>query len=238
MQFFNPKLSTITFSISMTKGTVQIAMAKTANPNFSGRPEKGQRIYDWENTVYFSLQPIECVYILENLNALLSGTYTNIREKNDRFKKCITLTHFRNNQPSRLLIDRTKDQSGNPTGSMLISIIPPQGVGSPVTYAFRHEEMKLASFYLDHGAKNLSFYKDMYDALERIKFAKNKKSKGETQQGGGYSNGGYSGGSSGGGGGSPYTTFDNTSQPDTPPDTPPDTAQQNVETVKQIDMGW
>lgn len=230
MQFFNPRLSTITFSVSLTKGTVQIAMAKTVNPNFSGRPEKGQRVYDWENTVYFSLQPIECVHVLENLNALLNGTYVNNREKNDKFKRCITLTHFRNNQPSRLLIDRTKDQSGNPTGSILISIIPPQDSGSPVTYAFRHEEMRLATFYLDHGAKNLSFYKDMYDASERIKFAKNKKARGADQQSADTGSAGtYDSGHG-------QTTFDDAAQPPQDPQT--DMAQQNVNNVQDIDMGW
>lgn len=233
MQFFNPKLSTITFSVSIAKGTIQLAMAKTVNPNFSGRPEKGQRMYDWENTVYFSLQPIECVHVLENLNNLLNGTYVNHREKDDRFKKYITLTHFRNNQPSRLIIDRTKDQSGNPTGSILISIIPPQDVGKPVTYAFRPEEMKLATFYFDHGAKNLSFYKDLYDANEKIKIAKDKKSQGNQQQSqsnsqnnnnyDGYDNYANSG----------QSTFDNptTSNQDIQ-------TQQNVDDVSKIDMGW
>jgi len=229
MQFFNPKLSTITFSVSMNKGTIQIAMAKTSNPNFTGRPEKGQKIYDWENTVYFSLQPIECVHVLENLNNLLNGTYVNHREKDERFKKCITLTHFRNNQPSRILIDRTKDQSGNPTGSILVSIIPPRDAGSPVTYAFRHEEMKLVTFYLDHGAKNLSYHKDIYDAMERIKFAKNKKAHGDQQQGGqSYGSGGNSGGQ--------QTTFDDPGT-STPDQSQGGSYQQNVDDVKNIDLG-
>jgi len=241
MQFFNPRLSTITLSVSMNKGTVQIAMAKTINPNFTGRPEKGQKIYDWENTVYFSLQPIECVLILENLNALLNGTYVNHKEKNDRFKKCITLTHFRNNQPSRLLIDRTKDQSGNPTGSMLISIIPPQDMGSPVTYAFRHEEMKLVSLYLDHGAKNLNFYKDVYDAIERITFAKRKKAQGDQTQGYHQSGQGGSNHDHSEYNNQQQATFDNTAQgqPDVPPDmSQQDMSQQDVENVKKIDLGW
>lgn len=234
MQFFNPKVSTITFSVSIAKGTIQIAMARTVNPSFNGRPEKGQRMYDWENTVYFSLQPIECVHILENINNILNGTYVNHREKDERFKKCITLTHFRNNQPSRLLIDHTKDQSGNHTGSILMSIIPPQDIGRPVTYAFRHEEMKLTTFYLDHGAKNLSFYKDLYDANEKIKFAKDRKSQGNQQQdrsqnNQGYDNNGYNDYSNG----NQQSTFDNptTSNQNIQ-------AQQNVDDVSKINMGW
>ena len=176
------------------------------------------------------MQPIECVHILENLNNLLNGTYTNHREKDERFKKCITLTHFRNNQPSRLLIDRTKDQSGNPTGSILMSIIPPRDAGSPVTYAFRHEEMKLATFYFDHGAKNLSYHKDIYDAMERIKFAKNKKAQGDRQQGGqSYDSGGSSGAGQ-------QTTFDNTTT-NTPDQSQGGSYHQNVEDVKNINLG-
>jgi len=66
--------------------------------------------------------------------------------------------------------------------------------------------------------------------MERIKFAKNKKARGEAQQ----NNGSYSAGGSYGNGGS-QTTFDNTGGSS---EIPPDTTQQNVETVKQIDLGW
>jgi len=227
MQFFNPKLSTITFSVSMNKGTVQIAMAKTMDPNFTGRPEKGQRMYDWENTVYFSLRPEECIYILENLNSLLKGTYVNHREKNDKFKNILSLTHFRNGQPSRLIIDRSLDGSKNPTGSIIMTILPPQGNGFPVTYALRHDEMRLVSFYLDHGAKNLHFYKDVYEAMERINYAKQKKqgSQDSNQSRSSYSNYNNNQGSQ------TSSTFDNTSAGE-------GVEQQNVEEVSDINVGW
>ena len=176
MKFFNPRLSVITFAVSINKGTVQIGMAKTTNSNFSGRPTKGQKIYDWDNTAYFSLQPIECINILNNLQDLLNGTYVNHREKMEKFKKCLVITHFRDDQPSRLIIDRSLDSSGSPTGSVVMTLLPPKGTGAPVSYVFRHDEMLAMKFYLTNGAKNLDFYKDMRESLEKIEFAKNKKS--------------------------------------------------------------
>lgn len=218
MRLYNPRISTVEFSVSLSRGTIQIAMAKTKDPNFKGRPEKGQKIYDRDNTVYFSLQPIECIHILNNLQDLINGTYVNHKEKSDKFKKCIAITHFRENQPSRLIIDRSKDQSGNPTGSVVMTVLPPQGKGSPVSYVFRHEEMLEMKFYLGHGAKDLDYHKDLHENLERINYAKNNKG-----QKSGYNNkqgsSTYDPPIEGG------ATFD-------------DIPEQNVDHAKDIEVGW
>lgn len=176
MKLYNPRISTIEFAVSLSRGTIQISMSKTKDPNFKGRPTKGQRIYDRDNSVYFSLQPIECIRILNNLQDLLNGTYINHKEKSEKFKKCLVITHFRENQPSRLIIDRSKDNSGTATGSVVLTILPPQGEGSPVSYVFRHEEMLAMKFYLGHGAKDLDYHKDLYENIEKINYAKRNKS--------------------------------------------------------------
>lgn len=168
MQFYNPKTSSMTFGVSLIKGTVQLSIAKSLNPNMTGRPVKGQKTYDWDNTCFFSLSPDECLFILENWQALMSGTYENRNEKNQKFRKTLTVTHFRDNQPSRLLLDRGKDNQGNVMNNFILTLIPPQGSGQSAFYFFRNSELSRFKFYLENGVKNLDFYKDMYENIGRI----------------------------------------------------------------------
>lgn len=189
MEFFNPKLSAISVRVSLAAGTIQLALAKALNPNFKGRPEKNQKVYDRDHTCYFSLRPIECLHILNNLQSVMEGTYENPKEKIDSFRKVLSLTHFKNNQPSRLILDRHKDGSGNYTGAIVLTIIPVQGEGFPVTYAFRFDELTLFKFYLSNGVKNLDFFKDLYESNNKINFAikkanQEKQNKQDNKQGG------------------------------------------------------
>jgi len=168
MKFYNPRLATITFGVSVFKGTVQIAIAKTLNPNFQGHPAKGQKIYDWENTVFFSLSPEECYRVMSSIDNIVHGTYENPKEKNSKFTKVFSITHFQNEQPSRLILDGTKDNAGNPTGSIVLTIIPPQGKGQTSSYVCRPDEFKRVHLYIGNGAKYLDFIKDVYDGIERM----------------------------------------------------------------------
>lgn len=189
MRFYNPRLAMITLGVSVAKGTVQVSMAKTLDPNFTGRPVKGQKVYDWDNTAYFSLSAGECLNVLENLKAILDGSYVNTQEKNEKFKRIFSFTHYRDSQPSRLLIDRSKDQQGNATGSIIMTILPPKNEGSPITYAFRHNEMLQFRFYIENGAKNLDYHKDLYEAISRVEYAKRNKSDGDRKSS--YNSGSY-----------------------------------------------
>jgi len=172
MKFYNPKLSMITMGVSIVKGTVQIALAKTLDPNFTGRPEKGQKVYDWEKTIYFSLSAGECFNINEYFKQILEGSYINELEKNEKFKKVFSITHFRNDQPSRLILDRAKDSKGNSLGSIILTLIPPKNEGESISYAFRHNEMVQFKYYIDNGSRYLEFVKDIYEAIERTTLGK------------------------------------------------------------------
>lgn len=180
MRFYNPRLSMITFGVSVFKGTVQVSIAKTLDPNFKGMPSKGQKIYDWENTAFFSLSPEECLRIMASLDSIIHGTYNNPKEKNPKYANVFSITHFQNEQPSRLLIDGSKSQQGAPTGSIVITLIPPQGKGQTGSYVCRPEEFGRVKFYLGNGAKYLDFTKDVFDGIERIKSFQNKETKKET----------------------------------------------------------
>lgn len=184
MQFFNPKSATISFGVSVLRGTMQVSMARTTDPNFTGRPEKGQKVYDWENTVYFSLNPSEVITLLDSWKAIMDGSYTNPQEKNEKFKHQFSITHFRQNQPSRFIVARSQDQQGNPTGSMMLTVLPPQGGGNPCSYVLRQSEYKQFRVYCENCARYLDFVKDIFDGIEKAN-RYNKNQENQNQQGGG-----------------------------------------------------
>lgn len=178
MQFFNPKMSSISFGISVLRGTVQINMAKSLDPNIQGRPAKGQKVYDWENSNYYSITPLECIDILNAWKSLMDGTYQNPKEKDARFKTSFGLTHFRDRQPSRMLLYQAKNQQTNqPMGTLMITLVPPQGTQS-TTYLFRQNELISFRNYIECGAKYLDFSKDMFDGIKRSEAAAQRKSNG------------------------------------------------------------
>ena len=167
MQFFNPKMSAISFGISILRGTIQINMAKSLNPNMQGRPAKGQKVYDWDNSNYYSITPLECVDLINAYPLLMNGTYQNPKENDARFKTSFGITHFRDNQPSRLLLYQAKNQqSGQPLGTLMLTLVPPQGAQS-TTYLFRQNELIMFRNYIECGVRYLDFAKDLLDGLKR-----------------------------------------------------------------------
>ncbi|MCK5016753.1 MAG: hypothetical protein KAS32_06730 [Candidatus Peribacteraceae bacterium] len=180
--FYNPKMSMLSLGVSLLRGTIQVNMSKSLNPGMTGRPSKGQKVYDHDNAAYFSLSPEECQQIIEAWNPLLQGTFVNHAEKNEKYKNSLSVTHFRNNQPSRLVLARSKDQQGNPAGTLIVSIFPPQGEGTPVSYVFRKNELNRCAAYIKHGAYDLDFYKDIYEGMKKAQ--KQEEWKNNNQQGG------------------------------------------------------
>lgn len=176
MRFYNPRISTITLGVSIFKGTVQVAIARALDPNFQGQPSKGQKVYDWENTSFFSLSPDECYRIMTSLTDIVSLKYVNKKEKDPKYANVFSITHFQDKHPSRFIIDGTRSQQGTPTGSIVMTIIPPPGKGSTAMYVFRPDELERFKFYIGNGAKYLDFIKDVYDGIERIKNYKGKDS--------------------------------------------------------------
>ena len=167
-QFFNPRVSMVTLSVSLVKGCIQVAMAKALDSNFSGRPQKGQKIYNWEKTNYFSLSDIECATIYNSLDDLLDGKYVNQQEKNEAFKNILSVTHFRENQPYKLLLQRHKDQDGNFTRTLVLGIVPPKDSGFPSThYIFRGVELLVFREFIRKGYVDLPYDTALEDARQR-----------------------------------------------------------------------
>lgn len=157
LDFFNPKLAHMRLNISLNTGSLQISMAKTNDPNFSGKPSKGQQIYNHNKKVFFGLNPFECAFIVRNLKAVMDGTYKNPNEKSP-IKDGITIVHFRDNIPSTLAVERAVI-NGKVLGTFKITIFPPKGEDCPITnYILRKDEMDVFVGMIKHAAVDLPYH--------------------------------------------------------------------------------
>jgi len=169
MIFYNPRISTVNFSISTSKETIQVTIAKTLNPNIQGRPAPGQKVYDHDNPKWFSLTPTECLQIEKAIPSILNGSYVNTKEKNDQYKNNFCISHFSNNQPSRLIIDTAKNQQDGSIMGVTIAII---NNGGSVHYMFRSEEFDLFKSFIHNGWYLLPFQSQFQEGI--LKAAKQK----------------------------------------------------------------
>jgi len=167
LQFFNPKMSTITIGASVIRKTIQVAVARALDPSNTSMPKRGERRYDNENASYFSLTPIECLRITQDIQPLLEGTYVNQNEKESKFKSSITIIHFRDKQPSRLIISRGQDSQGKPTNTVILSLISPNL--KPISYIFRPDELRLFREFIRCGYSLFPFVSSIYEGIKREK---------------------------------------------------------------------
>lgn len=235
LDFYNPRISMLRVSVSALSGTLQINIAKSLNPDHKGKPEKGMKMFDHEHPFSFSLSPAECSVIIRAYPELMKGTYKNPNPKEDKNANAITVNHFRENSLSKLVIDRTKDRDGRPTGSIILVLIAPGG--NYVQYPFRPEEMDVFMNFVRNVAQNLpydmSLISGLIKAVRKINWdERNKNSDGNSgggnsgggyqknnNQGGGYQSGGYQKNNYGNGGGYQKNNYRNQPAPPAPEDT-------------------
>jgi len=70
--FYNPKISCMGLAVSTIKGTLQVHLAKSLNKD-STFAKPGERRYDHENSLVFSLTIIECCELDNSFDSILSG---------------------------------------------------------------------------------------------------------------------------------------------------------------------
>jgi len=180
-------MSTITIGASVIRKTVQVAIARALDPANTSMPKRGERRYDNENASYFSLTPLECLKISKDIQPLLEGTYVDQNEKDSKFKSSITVTHFRDKQPSRLIISRGQDSQGHPTNTAIISLISPNL--KPISYIFRPSELRLFREFVKCGYGLFPFVSSIYEGIKKEKNREewqrksaSKKQSGQSQQ--------------------------------------------------------
>ena len=166
MQFYNPKTSTLILALSVSRMTVQIQLAKPIDPNAHGKPAKGSSVYDYKNALFFALTAEECARIFKSFDAIVKGTYNNPAEKNEKFRTTLAIAHFREDQPYRMLLSTAKDAKGNPTGSMMLTLLPPQQ-GTHISYIFRADEIDCFKSFIFQGFHTLPFMCAWNEGLSR-----------------------------------------------------------------------
>lgn len=157
VEFYNPKVAHMKLNISLNTGCIQVSMSDALDHNFTGRPQKNQKLFDHDNKVFFSLSPFECSFISRNMQALMNGTFTNPNPK-DNMQKAITVNHFDDNNLSKFAIERIVDKDGKVTGLLKVVIFPPKNrKGKTTYYTLRGDELVVFRNFINHGATDLPY---------------------------------------------------------------------------------
>jgi hypothetical protein len=165
MIFYNPKLAAFKVEVSTQKEKIQIMVAPAVDPNRTGRPQKGEQVFDWNNCGFFSLLPNECWNLARNWDKILRGTYKDPKATNPEYEGNFTLVHYLNNQPSRLTFKCATDTNGNPNGSIHVYLSKTDG--KSIHYILRLDEQEMLKEFIIHGYKDLPYECAFRDGLLR-----------------------------------------------------------------------
>lgn len=191
ISFYNPKVSRLSLDISLTGPTIQLVIARTLNPQHTGKIEKGTQVYDNDNQLFFSLSPSECNYLLNTIPLLLKGQFNNPKAKDEKYSKCISVEHFKDNKVSRLVLDKPKEGTN---AALSIVIFPPYSEDSkPCAYHLRKDEFNIFINYIRRGLEDLPYHFSLVSAvvklLKQLNYSVNNKSgEGNSNNSGSYNN--------------------------------------------------
>lgn len=237
--FYNPKIAAFGIDVSIVSNAIQFEIAKAINPQASGRPQPGSKVYDWDAKAFFSLTADECAVIDSNLNQILDGTYNDPKASDPKYAHVLTLTHFRDNKPSRYSVQRAQDAQGNPINSVTVSISP--AGGQSFFYPLRVEEMLIWRWFIKSGYQRLPYDSAILGANGAIEKEKRKiEYDKKNSPGQGQSQGGNQGGYQQNNSAPPGPTFDDGDPGPTPPpeQTPPPQQDQSGGTAQDIDFDF
>ena len=184
--FYNPKVSMMTLDISLTSGGtggLQIALANSLIKDLSWEQQRNHtgKKYAHESSAFFTVGPIECDRIMSGMKDVLQGTYQNPdckrqnKPEDMKYINAITITHFVDGAPSKMILDASRDGNNNITGSLRLQIIPPQGGNAKYSYyILRAGELKI---FIEMCKKciqdlpyHLAFANGLLKALKQVEF--------------------------------------------------------------------
>lgn len=168
MDFFNPAKSRVSFEFTVQKQKLQIKMYPTLDPNYKGRPTKGQKIFNIENPFFFSLKVDECWGLFENLDLIKTNKYVNEKATDANFKGTFDLVHYTDNKPTRLMLNSYNN-------NLIMTIMRPDK--QKCSYSFRDVEFKQLKACLRFCCTEFPFLCDFNDGLRRQTNSENYKNK-------------------------------------------------------------
>jgi len=166
--FYNPSNAAFYYKVPATFSGVNIKIAKSLNPGATGRPQKGQKVYNHERACNFTMTPDECIRLLNAFPDIASGKYIDPLQKNEQYKHTFSLTHFRETGASILSVSPAKNKDGAIINGIFISITPPKNSTDEdrAYYMLRPgEETTLFLNFLSNVGKNLQFVQSCIAAL-------------------------------------------------------------------------
>lgn len=177
INLYNPYLSTIGYGISADFTGVQIYISKALNPNASKKqPAKGENVFDHAHKILVTLSPSECYELVRNCQKIISGTYVNPKSNNEESKNSLIFFHFpfknknmgKDKEPSICSFGPAKDNNGNLTNCLRITLIPPQSIKEQsymASYIFRQgSELDQFLYFMNNVATNLPFIQQVMSA--------------------------------------------------------------------------
>jgi len=217
--FYNPRIACLGIGVSVVTNSIQLEIAKSLNPQQTGRVQKGQKVYDWENKAFYGLTPDECYLIDKAIPLIATGKYKDPNASDPKYAHIFTITHFRENKPSRFSLQQAMDKNKNPLPTCTITLKPPGGA-TGFYYPLRVEEFAIFGWFIRNGFQRLPFEGALIEAKEKKarRDAWEEKNKPQDNKQSAHTN-----------------TEDGEqfpdSAPDTPPDAPPDAPSENVTSV-------
>ena len=157
--FYNPAVSCLALDFSLSNGTLQIEIAGSLNKSFKGFVPKGEKVYDWENKVSFSLSWAECFEISQNWKAVLDGKYRNPKEQKEKYAGNMAFVHNK----SRLYLEKSSPNPKYPNAKPCL-IIKIGEENKTVGYMLRVSELMLFISFVEYTSKKLQIDKALFGA--------------------------------------------------------------------------
>lgn len=159
--------------VSISKnGGLQLSISKALDPNRKvSKSEKGSQVYtnDREQMKFFTLSPVECFKITNNIKALLDGTYSDPDPAcPEQFKKILKIIHFNNGVASKLYVSKVsyKTKKQILQEGIGLSIVPASGEKG--MFSLVSEECDVFLSMVENCARNNPYIFEIVQAVIKM----------------------------------------------------------------------
>lgn len=167
-RFENPVIystnASIEWSVTDKFRKMSIKITPAIDGASKGRPQKGVKKYDYDKTVFFSLEIHECWTLLSVYDKLVKGDF-NLNDKNEKNRGKLVFTHFSNETPNYLIIEPSKEE-GSITGGLRLGIV--KNKGGSCGFQLTAAQTKRFMAFVGNCAKNLDFTGATFSCLKAM----------------------------------------------------------------------
>jgi len=168
-QSFFGKGSSVKFDLTMTFN-LRINIASAFDPDRDMKKvQKGEKIYDWENSLKFSITPSEACKLCRNLDKISKGEYVN-PEANEKYQNIYTMMHKPDENTTSYFSVKPLEKNGKvQPGSLIISInSTKEGKKSNGSYFIKPDEYVIFKELLKRTYENGPYLKMLINAVASL----------------------------------------------------------------------